>query len=62
MKVMGELRYCLGISVGQNKADRTVEIKQKQYIPKLLDRYGVNNAKPVATLADRIVRLSKRME
>ena len=57
MKDMGELHYCLGISIDQNKEERSIRIHQKQYILNMLEKYGLTEAKIVATPADLNVRL-----
>ena len=57
MKDMGELHYCLGISIDQNKEERSIRIHQKQYIVNMLEKYGLTEAKIVATPADLNVRL-----
>ena len=59
MKDMGELHYCLGITIKQDKADKTVEIQQKQYIMRILEKYGLQDLKPVSTPADPNVKLKK---
>ena len=56
MKELYELHYCLGVNIRQNKADRAVEIHQKQYILRMLEKYGL---KPVTTLADLNVKLRR---
>ena len=53
MKDMGELHYCLGISIDQNKEERSIWIHQKQYILNMLEKYGLTEAKIVATPADK---------
>ena len=59
MKDMSELRYCLEMNFKQNKVEGSVEIQQKQYILKLLERYGLKNSKPVATPADVNLKLER---
>ena len=59
MKDMGELHYCLGISIKQDKAGKTLEMHQKQYLLKMLEKYNLQDAKPVSTPADSNVRLRK---
>jgi hypothetical protein len=54
MKDMGELHYCLGISIYQNKEERSI---RNQYILNMLEKYGLTEAKIVATPADLNVRL-----
>ena len=52
MKDMGELHYCLGINITHDQVKGTVEMHQKQYIQKMLERYKLSNVKPVSTPAD----------
>ena len=59
MKDMGELSYILGISVIQDKEKNCVILHQKHYIEAILQKYGMDNAKPVATPADANVKLRK---
>ena len=59
MKDMGELHYCLGFNIRQNKADRAMEVHQKQYILKMLEKYGLKDSKPVTTPADLNVKLRR---
>lgn len=59
MKDMGELSYILGISVVQDKAKNCVFLHQKHYIETILQKYGMNNANPIATPADANVKLKK---
>ena len=59
MKDMGKLHYCQGITIRQDDMEKKVEIQQKQYILRMLKKYGLQNAKPVSTLADPNMRLRK---
>ena len=59
MKDMGKLQYCLGITIRQDNTEKKVEIQQKQYILRMLEKYGLQDAKPVSTPADPSVRLRK---
>lgn len=59
MKDMGELSDILGISVVQDKAKNCVFLHQKHYIEPILQKYGMNNANPIATPADANVKLKK---
>ena len=47
MKDMGKLHFCLGISILQGRG--VVRITQKQYITKLLKKFGLLDAKPAST-------------
>lgn len=59
MKDMGELSYILGVSVIQDKEKNCVFLHQKHYIEAMLQKYGMDNANPVATPADVNVKLKK---
>ncbi len=59
MKDMGELSYILGISVVQDNEKNCVLLHQKHYIEAILQKYGMDNANPVATPADANVKLKK---
>lgn len=59
MKDMGELSYILGISVIQNKEKNCIILQQKHNIEAILQKYGMDNANPVATPADVNVKLRK---
>ena len=57
MKDMGKLHYMLGVSVQLN--DDTVMLDQHQYLTKLLQKFGLENAKTVSTPLDPNVKLIK---
>ena len=57
MKDLGQLHYCLGVSVVHN--DDGILLHQKQYITSLLERFGLTEAKPVSTPSDLNVQLVK---
>lgn len=57
MKDMGELHYCLGISIVQD--DRCIWLHQKQYVLNMLRQFGMMEAKPASTPADVNVKLVK---
>jgi len=50
MKDMGELHYCLGVSIVQDRESESIWLHQKQYILWLLDRYGLQDAKMLQLL------------
>ena len=52
MKDMGPLHYCLGISIEQDKDQKCIWVHQKQYILKMLEKYGFPDSKVVSTPAD----------
>ena len=56
---MGKLHYCLGISVIHYEENNRVHLQQKQYILKMLQKYGLSEAKTVSTPADLSITLVK---
>lgn len=57
MKDLGVLHYCLGIEITQES--ECVKLTQKQYILKLLKKYGMLDAYTVSTPSDSNVNLVK---
>ena len=57
VKDMGELCFCLGINFEQN--DEGISPCQKQYLMKLLAKYGLSEANTVSTPMDLNVKLEK---
>ena len=57
MKDMGELHYCLGITV--QRGDNSLQLYQKYYLQKVLARFGMLEANAVSTPADSNVKLQK---
>ena len=57
MKDMGELCFCLGINFEQN--NEGISLCQKQYLMKLLAKYGLSEANIVSTPMDLNVKLEK---
>ena len=60
MKDMGELHYCLGISIIQD--EDCIWLHQKQYILNPLEKFGLKEEKTVSTPADLDVKLVKNDE
>lgn len=56
---MSDLHYWLGITIKQDKIDKLVEIQQKQYIQKMLEKFGLQESKSVSIPANPNVRLRK---
>ena len=52
MKDLGELHYCLGISIQHDEERGSLWMDQRQYIQSLLKRYGLSQAKSATTPAD----------
>ncbi len=59
MKDLGKLHYCLGISVNLNESTNTICLDQSRYLLKILEKYGLTEAKTVSTPADPNVKLLK---
>ena len=59
MKDIGELHYCLGISVFQDKENKQIQLHQKQNIEKMLKKFGQIEDKTVTTPADLNAKLKK---
>ena len=59
MKDLGELHYCLGISIEQSQESKCLWLHQKQYISSMLERYRLSDAKPATTPADINVKLRR---
>lgn len=57
MKDLGELHYCLGITVERDRSK--IQLNQKFYLTQVLARFGMLNANPVSTPADCSVKLQK---
>jgi hypothetical protein len=59
MKDMGELHYCLGMSIEQDKEQNSIKLHQKEYICSMIEKYGLSEANPVSTPVDVNVKLVK---
>ena len=59
MKDLGKLHYCLGISMNLNETTQTIRLSQSRYLLKIIEKYGLSEAKTVSTPADPNVKLQK---
>ena len=59
MKDLGELHYCLGISIVKDHRRGSMYLHQKQYIKNMLQKFGLQDAKEVSTPSDHNQRLVK---
>lgn len=57
MKDLGKLHYCLGITVLRD--ENTIQLHQRFYLQQVLNRFGMQDAKPVSTPADPNTKLQK---
>ena len=49
MEDLGEIHYCLGMSVKRDRAAKITTINQKVYLENVLKRFGMSDCKPVST-------------
>ena len=59
MKDLGALSYILGMEIKRDREARTLEITQKAYVEKMLQRFGMEECKPVSTPAEGNLARSK---
>ena len=57
MKDLGEVHYCLGIQVERDKDNKRMKLHQAQYLTNLLEKFGMQDSKPVATPVDQSTKL-----
>ena len=58
MKDMGEASYVLGVKIIRDRAKRLLGLTQETYIKKMLERYHMQDSKPMDTHVDKILSLS----
>lgn len=61
VKILGKIKYCLGIEFEQDPVTKHVKIFQRKYILDILKRFGMETCKPVSTPFDVSIKLTKRM-
>lgn len=59
MKYLGALTYCLGLQVQRNQAQGNIIIHRSKYINEILQRFNMENAKPLSTPMALGSKLSK---
>ena len=57
MKDLREIHYCVGIQVERDKHNKRMKLHQAQYLTKLLEKFGMQDCKPVATPVDQSTKL-----
>lgn len=62
MKDLGEARDLLGMSTVRDRKAGKIQLNQSAYIRKMLQKFGMNDCKPVTTPSDPSIRLNKEME
>ena len=61
MKDLGAVKKILGIEIHMDKESRKLFLSQKRYIEKVLERFGMQDAKPVGTPLAAHFKLSKSL-
>jgi len=49
MKDLGDAKKFLGMEIRRNRSSKKLWLSQQSYVEKVLDRFGMSNAKPVST-------------
>lgn len=62
MRDLGELRTILGLEISRERKLRLLTLSQEKYIDKILERHGMQDARPCATPLDTNTRLRSRMQ
>ena len=61
MKDMGEASYVLGVKIVRDRAKRFLRLSQETYIKRMLERYHMQDNKPMDTSVDKRLSLSRDM-
>ena len=61
MKDMGESNYVLGVKIVRDHAKRLLGLSQETYIKKMLECYHIQDSKPMDTLVNKSLSLSRDM-
>ena len=59
MKDLGAAKQILDMRIIRDKANDTLKLSQSKYVKKVLNRFNMNEAKPVSTLLGSHFKLSK---
>ena len=62
MKDLGEARVCLGLEITRNRDERKLWLSQQSYMEKIVERFGMNESKPVATPMEEPNSPDERLE
>ena len=62
IKDMGELHYFLGVKVLKNSTDNSIWIGQPNYTAEIIEKFGLKDAKSIATPVNPAVKLVKAQE
>ena len=61
MKDMGEPTYILGVKISRDRSKKLVSLSQKQYIKKILERFRMQDCKPIDISMEKCEILSHRL-
>ena len=61
MKNMGEASYVLGVKIVRDRAKRLLGLSQKTFIKRMLERYHMQDSKPMDTHVDKSLNLNRDM-
>ena len=59
MKDFGVAKQILGMRIIRDKANGTLKLSQSEYMKKVLNRFNMNEAKPISTPLGSHFKLSK---
>jgi hypothetical protein len=61
MKDLGATKKILGMRITRDMKDQKLTLSQGEYTEKVLERFGLQNAKPISTPFDSHFKLTKKM-
>lgn len=61
MKDMGEASYILGVKITRDQSRRFLSLSQETYLKKILERFGMQDCKPIDTPVEKNASLSISM-
>ena len=61
MTDLGELKYFLGMEIGQDQVSGQVTMRQTKFLKSILSKFGMQDSKPVKTPQDTGLKLTKNM-
>ena len=61
MKDMGEATYILGVNISKDRSKNLVSLLQEPYIKKILERFKMQDCKPIDTPMEKGDTLSRKL-
>ena len=61
MKDMGEATYILGVNISKDRSKNLVSLLQEPYIKKILERFKIQDCKPIDTPMEKGDTLSRKL-